>query len=85
MRVQLAIPGFVVGSGKIDMSPAKERSDDRKRFFEACNWMVERKPEGAKLWLMPACAQTKNQTTIGNLVDRARHFGKERRIAPRRA
>src|SRR5215204_918140 len=66
---------------EVDVFATQERVDDRHRLLEATDPPIEGKTERVVLWLVPACAQSEDDTTPADVVDRLGHLGDQTRIA----
>ena len=66
---------------KSTCSPAQQRLDDRHRLLEAADPVIEGIAERVVLRLVPPCAETEDDPTPADVVDRLGHLGDETRIA----
>jgi hypothetical protein len=82
-RAQLALTRLVILAVEIDRSVPQQAVDDRDRFLEPGDAVIEGVAEGAVLRFVPTGADPDDQAPAADLLDRVGHLGEERRIAER--
>jgi hypothetical protein len=84
-RDEFAVTCLVEASIEVDRALLKERADDRERFLEPIDAVIERDPERPKLGLVPAGAEPEDQTATTDLIDGRGLFGEDRGVVEGRA
>jgi hypothetical protein len=79
-RQQLTVARLEVPPIEVDGPLAQERGDDRERFLEAIDAVVEREAEGVEFDLVPARAQAEHEAATTDLIDRRRLLGQQCRV-----
>ena len=74
---------MVAGMGRA--ARLKHLGDDPERVLEAIESFFEREAVARELGLVPARAETQDEPTSADLVERLGHLGKEGRVPERRA
>src|SRR4029079_16763281 len=71
---------LVEASIEVDRALLKERADDRERFLEPIDAVVERDPARPKLGFVPAGTEPEDQTATTDLIDGRGLFGEDRGV-----
>src|SRR5439155_17300768 len=84
-RQELAVTQLVELAVEVDPAVSQEGPDDREGLLEPGYAAIERETERPIFRLVPSGAETEDQPSTADLVDRVRHLREHRRVVEARA